>query len=91
MKLRPVNERIIKLGILAGRVAKDILDARGDQLLRESRRRGALKYLHSFRPAPADLLRLGNRGDGIEYGLRGSDGHARSGQSFEKTASRNRF
>ena len=45
-ELRPVDQCLVELGILARRIAKNVFHARGDELLGESGAAGALERFH---------------------------------------------
>ena len=49
LELRPVDERLVEMRVLARRVAEDVFDARGDELLGEALGAGPLDELDSIR------------------------------------------
>src|SRR5207302_140105 len=49
LELRAVDERLVEMRVLARRVAEDVPDARGDELLRKALRAGSLDELDSIR------------------------------------------
>src|SRR6267378_3556507 len=85
LELRAVDERLVEMRVLARRVAEDVPDPRGDELLREALRAGSFDELDSIRALCA------SRGhERLENGSGRREREARGGKSLEKTASRDR-
>ncbi len=75
LQLRPVHERFIELGILARRIAEDVLHAGRDELLGKRLAARALEHLHGVgRDRGARGLR--ERVHRLQDGRRGSHGDA---------------
>ena len=64
-ELRPVDERLVELRVLARRIAEHVFHARGDELLGEGGAAGALKGLHG----PATLAALAAGGGAVRADL----------------------
>ena len=96
LELRTIQERVVEVRVLAGRIAEDVLDARGDELLGERLATGTLKQLDGFRRdrrctgclAPRLRSGQGDRADRVEDRVRGGGGHAGSHQAAHEIAPR---
>src|SRR5207247_676620 len=83
--LRPVDERLVEMRVLARRVAEDVLDARGDELLGEALGAGPLDEPDSIR-----ALRASRGHERFEDRLCRGKREAGGGQSLQEAAPRDR-
>ena len=88
-ELRPVDERLVELRVLARRVAEDIFHTRGHELFGEAFAAAALDdleaFLHAFR-----ALRMRDRHERVEDRTRRRGREAGGGEPLEEGAPRDR-